>query len=305
SLGPTARTHMATIAPTQPGIVLRRLREMVAAKEAHAVPDQQLLDRFVSNREETAFTALVQRHGPLVLGVCRRVFRHEHDAEDAFQATFLVLARKAASINKRASVGSWLYQVASHVANKARKRTTNRQKREEWAALRQQADALDEVTGRELLAVFDEELQNLPEGERAALVLCYLEGKTRDEAARDAGCSESTLKRRLERGKERMRLRVARRGVALPAALLAAGLAQTARAGVPLPLTASAVKAGWLLATDQAPAGVASAQAIALANETLRAITANKVKTVGALFGALLLLGLGTGLLASGPRAVV
>jgi RNA polymerase sigma factor (sigma-70 family) len=296
---------MTTTTATPSGIVLRRLREMVTAKEAHAAPDQQLLDRFVTNREETAFTALVRRHGPLVLGVCRRVLRHEHDAEDAFQATFLVLARRAASINKRASVGSWLYQVAFHVANKARKRTTNRRKREEQAAVRRQADALDEVTGRELLAVFDEELQNLPEGERAALVLCYLEGKTRDEAARDAGCSESTLKRRLERGKERMRLRLARRGVALPAALLAAGLAQSARAAVPLPLAASAVKAGWLLATDQAPAGVASSQAIALADETLRAITASKVKTAGALLVAVVLLGVGTGLLASGPRTVV
>src|SRR5262249_41041822 len=195
SLGPTARTHMATIAPTQPGIVLRRLREMVAAKEAHAVPDQQLLDRFVSNREEMAFTALVRRHGPLVLGVCRRVLRHEHDAEDAFQATFLVLARKAASINKRASVSSWLYQVAYHVANKARKRTTNRQKREERAAVRQQADALDEVSGRELLAVIDEELQHLPDRCREPLVLCFVQGLTRDEAARQLGLTHSTLNR--------------------------------------------------------------------------------------------------------------
>src|SRR5262249_38693160 len=184
------RNVMTTTTATPPVIVLRRLLEMVAAKEAHAAPDQQLLDRFVRNREETAFTALVRRHGPLVLAVCRRVLRHEQDAEGAFQATFLVLARKAASINKRASVGSWLYQVAYHVANKARKRTNNRRKREERAAARRQGDALDEVTGRELLAVLDEELQHLPERGREALVLCYLQGLTRDEAARQLGCSE-------------------------------------------------------------------------------------------------------------------
>src|SRR5262249_40077942 len=267
SLGPTARTPMT---PTTPAIVLRRLRELGAGKGA---PDQQLLERFANAHEEAAFEALVRRHGPLVLGVCRRVLHQEQDAEDAFQATFLVLARKAGSISKRAAVGNWLYRVAYHMALQARKKAAVRQKREARATRRELADPLAEVTGRELLAVFDEELQNLPEGERAALVLCYLEGKTRDEAARDAGCSESTLKRRLERGKERMRLRLARRGVALPAALLAAGLAQSARAAVPLRLAASAVKAGWLFATDQAQAGAASPQALALANEALRAIT--------------------------------
>src|SRR5262249_2193163 len=156
------------------------------------------------------------------------------------RATFWVRARTAGPITRRASLGGWLYRVAYHMALKARKQGAARQKREARPARREAADPLAEVTGRELLAVFDEELQHLPECERVALVLCYLEGKTRDEAAREAGCSESTLKRRLERGKERMRARLARRGLALPAAPLAAGGGGGARGAGPAGVAASA-----------------------------------------------------------------
>jgi RNA polymerase sigma factor (sigma-70 family) len=287
---------------TRPGTVLRHLRELVTAKEAAAVPDQQLLDRFARGREEAAFTALVRRHGPLVLGVCRRVLRQEQDAEDVFQATFLVLARKAAGIDRRVSLGGWLYRVAFHMALKTRKQAAARQRREARTGRHEETDPLAEVSGRELLAVFDEELQRLPECERVALVHCYLQGKTRDEAAREVGCSESTLKRRLERGKERMRQRLARRGVALSAALLAAVLAQRAKAVVPARLAASVVEAARLLATGRALAGVVSARAAALADEALRAMTAGKVKLLGALLLGVALLGVGTGLFASGPR---
>jgi RNA polymerase sigma factor (sigma-70 family) len=287
------------MATTHPGIVLRRLCNAVTAKEVRTAPDRQLLQRFAHGREEAAFEALVRRHGPLVLGVCRRVLRQEQDAEDVFQATFLVLARKAGSVGERSSLGTWLYRVAYHMALKARKQTAARQKREQRSARPEETDPLAEVTGRELLAVFDEELQALPEGEREALVLCYLQGKTRDEAAREVGCSESTLKRRLERGKERMRLRLSRRGVALPAALLAAGLAQGAKAAVPAPLTAAAVQAGALVAGGRPVVGVASAEVAALANGAIRAMAAGKIKAVGALLVALILLGIGAGLLAS------
>jgi RNA polymerase sigma factor (sigma-70 family) len=270
---------MATTTATQSGIVLRRLRELMTAKDACALPDQQLLDRFVNHREELAFTALVRRHGPLVLGVCRRVLRHEHDAEDAFQATFLVLAQRAASINKRASVSSWLYQVAYHVANKTRKRTINRHKREERAAGRQQADALDEVTGRELLAVLDEELQRLPERDRSPLVLCYLQGLTRDEAARQLVCSESTLHRRLHGARERLRQRLERRGLTLPAALLATGATV---ATVPRTLAAATTKA----AAGRAPV---PAEVAGLVQGSLQTLTFGMVKAVaGAVLVAVL-----------------
>lgn len=280
---------------TQPGVVLRHLHRLISEKEACAVPDQHLLDRFTQRREEAAFEALVRRHGPLVWGVCRRVLHDWHDAEDAFQATFLVLARKAGAVGRRASVGSWLYRVAYHMALKARKQAMNRRKREKRLAVRDESDPLAEVTGRELLAVLDEELQRLPERQRAPLVLCYLEGQTRDAAARRLGCSTSTLKRRLEVGKARLHARLARRGVALSAALVAAALTRTATAAVPGVLVGSTARAalGW----------TASAGAGALADVTLRTMGAGKAKIAAALVLVLGLTALGVGALGRGAAA--
>src|SRR5207245_3463817 len=176
---------------------------------------------FTQEHEERAFAALVRRHGPLVLGVCRRVLRNWHDAEEAFQATFLVLARKAASIRKHESVGGWLHNVAYHAALKARAQAATRQLRERQSRVRPDCDSratrypdpLDELTGRELLAVMDEELQRLPERFRVPLVLCYLEGQTRDQAAQQLHWTLRTLERRLEAGKKLLGSRLARRGV--------------------------------------------------------------------------------------------
>src|SRR5262249_32744489 len=153
-------------------------------------------------QDEEAFQALVHRHGPMVLGVCRRVLHNSHDAEDAFQAAFLVLARRADTVRKHESLGSWLHGVAYHVAAKARDRATTRQKHERRAGSPPTPDPLAEVTGRELLTVLDEELQKLSGVYRAPLVLCFLEGKTRDEAAGLLGWSLSTLQRRLERARK-------------------------------------------------------------------------------------------------------
>jgi RNA polymerase sigma factor (sigma-70 family) len=288
--------------PGRASAVLRHLHEL-SSRPPGAADDRQLLERFTAGRDEAAFAALVRRHGPMVLGVCRRVLHNAHDAEDAFQATFLVLARKAGSIRGRESIGGWLYRVGYHMALKAREQAAARQKREARAARPEETDPLAEVTGRELLAVFDEELQTLPDRERVALVLCYLQGRTGDEAAREVGCSESTLKRRLERGKGRLRARLARRGLALPAAILAAGLASGAKAAVPGPLAAAAVKAGLLTAAGRAVTGVISIRAAALAGAALRAMALSKVKTVGAFLIAIALLGAGTALLASSPPA--
>ena len=276
---------------TQAGIVLRHLRGLAAPAAGGEVSDGQLLERFAARREEAAFAALVRRHGPMVLGVCRRVLRQEQDAEDAFQAAFLVLARKGPSICKRDSVGSWLYQVAYNVAMKASTRAANRQKPAAAAAARQAADPLAEITGRELLAVFDEELARLPDRQRAPLVLCYLQGLTRDLAARQLGCSESTLHRRLEEGRERLRERLGRRGLALPAALLTAG---AVAATVPASLAADSVASALLGATGKSaavPAAVA-----ALAREALRG-TAGRTKAVGALLLAAGLVAATAGLL--------
>jgi RNA polymerase sigma factor (sigma-70 family) len=268
----------------QTNVVLRHIRGLAAAENATRLPDRQLLERFASAHEEAAFAALVRRHGPLVLGVCRRVLHNPHDAEDAFQATFLALARQAASAGRRASLGTWLYQVAYHVALRARKQTAVRRRREDQALPREQTDPLAEVTGRELLAVLDEELHRLPERLREPLVLCYLEGKTRDEAARELGWSLGTLKRRLKGGKEDLRNRLARRGLTLPAALLAAAAA------------CSAVPAALAAATAKAAVGNAAAipaHVAALVCGSLRAASAGKLKAAGAALLAVALVGAG------------
>src|SRR5262245_20608853 len=206
---------------TQTTLALRQLREV---SPAAALPDSELLGRFLASRDEGAFEALVRRHGPLVLGVCKRLLRQRQDAEDAFQAAFLVLARRAASIHSRQSLGSWLYGVAYRVATKARTRAASRVRHELHASAPAEADALAEVSGRELLALLDGELHAMAARDRDPLVQCYLEGRTRDEVASLLGCSPSTLQRRLERARERLGLRLERRGLHLPAVLLGVGL---------------------------------------------------------------------------------
>jgi RNA polymerase sigma factor (sigma-70 family) len=273
--------------------VFRHLCRLVGAEHTARLPDGQLLERFALHSEEAAFTALVRRHGPLVLGVCRRILHNWHDAEDAFQATFLVLARKARSIAKQESVGSWLYQVAYRTALRARARSASRLRRERQATLPTVADPLAEVTGRELLGVLDEELHQLPERHRAPLVLCCLQGQTRDEAARQLGWSLRALKHRLEQGRELLRSRLARRGLTLPGALLAAGLAQgTARAAVSSKLAGTTVRA--VLDTLS---GSVFGPAADLASQVLRGMAVTKFKLTAALLFAIGAVVLGAGVL--------
>src|SRR5262245_38542396 len=235
--------------------LLRHVRRLVEPPADH-LPDRQLLERFTARHEEAAFAALVQRHGPIVLHVCRRVLHDPADAEDAFQATFLVLVRKAAAIRKLESLGCWLYGVAHRLARKARVEAARRRTREQSATRRPPADLLAEVTGRELCAALDDELQRLPERYRAPLVLCYLEGQTRDEAARQLGWSLGTFKRRLEGGRNLLRARLARRGVTLPAALLPAlALPGPAAAAVPALLAEATLQAATAFAAREATAG--------------------------------------------------
>src|SRR5579884_3194310 len=156
--------------------VVQHIRRIVAAERSGALTDRELLDRFVGQRDEDAFAALVRRHGPLVFGVCRRVLHDAHDAEDACQAAFLVLARKAATVRDRNSLGSYLYGVAYRVASNLRREVARRRGREA-TAVDVPGPAAADVTWRELRTVLDEELRRLPERFRAPLLLCYLEGK--------------------------------------------------------------------------------------------------------------------------------
>jgi RNA polymerase sigma factor (sigma-70 family) len=244
---------------TQAGVVLRHIRGLTVAGTAAQMTDRQLLERFTAARDQAAFETLVRRHGPLVWGVCRRYLREAHDVEDAFPATFCALAQKARSIRRLESVGGWLYQVACNAARKARSRAATRSLHERQAGDRLTADPLDELTGRELLAALDEELRRLPERCRVPLVLCYLEGKTRDEAARELGWTLGTLKRRLEQGRACLRARLERRGLAF-SALLGAGVVAAA---VPAGLAASTARVALLAAVTPTslPQLVASAVA--------------------------------------------
>jgi RNA polymerase sigma factor (sigma-70 family) len=277
--------------------VLRRLRKLAAAP-ADTAGDAELLARFTAGHDQGAFAGLVERHGPMVLGVCRSVLHHWHDAEDAFQATFLVLARKAGSICKGESIASWLYGVAYRVALKARAGAVRRQAREQRAAAMSPADPLLDMTVREVRQVLHEELHQLPEKYRAPLVLCYLEGHTQEEAARQLGWSTGATRGRLDRGRDHLRKRLARRGLSLSAVLGASSLPSSPVAA----LSASVVQAAPLAALGGEAAGV-SPTASALADGVVHALFVGKVKTAGAVLLAVALLTAGAGWLLRNARA--
>jgi RNA polymerase sigma factor (sigma-70 family) len=238
--------------------------------------DRQLLDRFALRQDESAFTELVRRHGGMVLGVCRRVLRHHQDTEDAFQAAFLVLARKAGSI-RHESVGGWLYQVARRVSLRARARGEARRERltaleEEVESHPGQANSLD--------GSVQEEVQRLPEQYRSAVVLCYLEGRTQAEAARMLATTASAVNSRLKRARDLLRRRLERRGLPLSGASLVGALADNAAPGPAL--VESTVRTALHFATGRAPALGASALAVALANGALHSMYTLKVKLFAA-----------------------
>jgi RNA polymerase sigma factor (sigma-70 family) len=242
------------------------IHNQAALEQARDLPDGELLERFVTRRDSAAFTALVGRHGPMVMGVCRRLLRRREDAEDASQATFLVLAHKAAAVRKRESLPSWLHGVALRIARKARTEDLRQRGREVPAVDVPDADPSSDISLREALAVLDEELNRLPVSYRSPLILCYLEGKTQDEAARELALSVGAFRGRLERARERLRGRVTRRGVTLPALLLGTGLSiPAAQAAVcPAFLTAT-VGVALRFAADQAASPAVTARVVALA----------------------------------------
>jgi RNA polymerase sigma-70 factor (ECF subfamily) len=273
------------------GKVLEHLHHTLALP-GDALTDGQLLARFVAGGDEAAFTALLRRHGPMVLGVCRRVLRHAQDAEDAFQATFFVLARRAASVRKREALGSWLYGVAYRTARGARRTRARR-----WATERQ-VDELPHpevgpVEAQEWRPVLDRELSRLPEKYRAPLVLCELEGRSRKEVARELRLPEGTLSSRLAMARRLLARRLAHYGPALLGWIPAEN---GASAYVPAGLFFSTTKAAVLIASGQAAvAGVASAEVAALTKGVLKTMFLAKLKTVAVVLCGMAALGLGTG----------
>jgi RNA polymerase sigma factor (sigma-70 family) len=261
--------------------VVRQVRRLALGRDGGDVTDGELLRRFVAQRDEAAFAALVHRYGPLVLGVCRRVLHHRQDAEDAFQATFLVLMHKAGSITRPELVGNWLYGVAYHTARNARVSATRRRLRErEVGEMGRPQPVTDEAAGRELRAILDEELSALPEKYRVPVVLCELHGKGRREVARHLGCAEGTLSSRLARARQLLRRRLARRGAGLSAGALAATLSRdAASAAVPATLSAATVQTVMLAAASAAPAAVVPAQVAALTETALKSLFLARLKT--------------------------
>jgi RNA polymerase sigma factor (sigma-70 family) len=254
------------------GGVLQHLRRAGAGRGEPGLSDGQLLGRFLADRDEASFAALVRRHGPLVWGAVRRALGNEADAEDAFQATFLVLARKAHTVLPREQVAGWLYGVACNTARKARALAARRRGRERQVAQMPAVPAPPEPD-LEWLPLLDQELSGLPEKYRTALVLCDLGGKPRREAARQLGVPEGTLSARLTRGRRLLARRLARRGLALSVGALAALAESPASASVPAPL---------LSATVTAAAGAAPATVTALAEGVLKSMLLARLQQTGA-----------------------
>ena len=264
--------------------VVRHLRTLYQFGVAGTFSDEQLLERFLARRDEAAegaFAELVQRHGPMVLGVCRRILGDAHEAEDAFQATFLVLARKAATVVRREKVASWLYGVAVRTAKEARGRAARRRAREERVSTPIHVEPPDDAFPDELRDILDEELARLPARHRGPVVLCELEGLPRPEAARRLGIPEGTLSSRLARAKARLRDRLARRGVALPAAALSAILFREAQAAtLPLSLLESTVEAATLVAAGPTATAAISASVASLSEGVIKTMFIAKLKGI-------------------------
>jgi len=251
------------------GNVLRYLRGTVSAAAAAPVGDACLIERFLTQRDENAFAALVHRHGSMVLGVARSIVNDAHAAEDVFQATFLILARKAQALRKRESLASWLYGVAYRIAHNARVRAARRRKHERRVVSMPPAPCED--IGADVRPLVVDELQRLPEKYRAPLVLCYLQGLTNEQAAEQLHWPSGTVKGRLARAREVLRGRLARRGLALTATALTATLAETsASAAMPAALVATTVRVALPIALGDCSLAGLSGEAAQLARQALQ-----------------------------------
>ncbi len=239
-----------------------------------ALKDDQLLSRFFLEREDAAFGVLVERHGPLVYGVCRRILLNSNDAEDAFQATFLVLVRKGGTLRDPGRLASWLYGVAIRTARKLKAKAALRTRSERQASEMPTKSDVSGMTLEELQAVLDQEISQLPEKYSLPLVLCYLEGKTNAQAAAQLGWPEGSISRRLSRARELLRSRLARRGLALSAALITAVFARPAVAAVSHELLASTTRAATLAASGVSLDEIVSPATAKVVNDVVAGMSA-------------------------------
>jgi RNA polymerase sigma factor (sigma-70 family) len=275
---------------------LRHLHQVLDPSGDASLTDGQLLARFVATRDEAAFAALMQRHGPMVFGVCHRILRHTQDAEDAFQATFLVLARKAASVVEQRALGSWLYRVAYRIALDA-KASDDKRRAHEMQVDDLPHPSVPPAETRDWRKWLDHELNLLPERYRTVLVVCYLEERSRKEAARLLDLAEGTVSSRLARGRRLLAKRLSRYGLSLSAATLAAAWSPEASAAVPLALTSATL----LAASGR---GVVSASVGFLTKGALKTMFLSKLKwTVGAVMIAAALGATSLAYRSSGPMS--
>ncbi len=276
------------MATAQMDTVIRHLRRAVLRRERADSTDGQLLSSFIDQKDEAAFETLVRRHGPMVFGVCCRVVGNHHDAEDAFQATFLVLARKAPSVRPREQVANWLHGVALRTAMKAKAMTVRRRGREKQVTEIPEPEAAQQGQWRDLQPLLDQELNGLPENYRLPILLCDLEGKTIKEATQQLGWPQGTLAGRLARGRKLLAKRLASRGVVLSAGSLAAVISQNvASAGVPTSLMSSTVKAATLIAAGQEVAGMVPAKVAALTEGVMTSMMPTRIKIMAGVIGVL------------------
>lgn len=255
--------------------------------------DGELLREFITLHREDAFAELVRRHGPMVMGVCRRLLGNRQDAEDAFQVTFLILGKNASSVRKPQMLGSWLFGVARRVSRKAQNASARRRAAHNRLINMLTNSRPDADPPVELLQFLDEEIDRLPAQYRAAIVTCYLEGKTNREAAKVLGWPEGTLVTRLNRAKEALRAKAASRGMTLSTAALGTALTQQFAQSAPLPtaLIASTAKAASIHAVGKGVSAVLSVRAVSLLHDASRMIFLTKVKIISAVAAALIILG--------------
>jgi RNA polymerase sigma factor (sigma-70 family) len=286
------------MAGRQVATVIRELLGRIAGNNGPGLSDDTLLQRFITQADEAAFETLMWRHGPMVWATCRRILAGSHDAEDAFQGTFLVLFRKARSVRKRVSVGSWLYKVAYRLCLHAQAQSARQPRR---AGAAPEAGAYDDdpdPLGQEFLPILDEELNRLPEKHRAVLVLHYLEGKKVEQVAHELGLARGTVASRLARAKTILRSRLAGRGVALTTGPVAGVLSVRAEAAVvPDTVIHNTLQAAKLFTGGVTVAGHVATRAICLAEAALQPRLVIKAK-VAALLVLAGLLAAGTGVVA-------
>jgi RNA polymerase sigma factor (sigma-70 family) len=281
------------------GIVQEQIERLLQRGSLAGFSESQLLERYVTQRDELAFEALVARHGPMVLGVCRRVLHNGQAAEDAFQATFLVLLRKGPSLDRGKPLANWLYTVAYRLALRIRAVEARRLRGEAQAARSRPGAESQATTPGDLVVALEEELHRLPERHRAPLVLCYLEGQTNEQAAEVLGCPRGSMSARLAQARERLGAGLARRGYSLPSAGIATVLTSAAaEAGVPVRLFSDTVRTAlWFASEEAGIAGVVSSRAVELARGTFRAMFVYKLKIAGAVLVAVAMLGTGATML--------